>query len=133
MDVLSESESGMEILGRERRRRWTRAEKLEIVAAVGVNGEPLSRVAQHYDVTRSQIYQWRHEFKKRGMHPAPPAPTFLQVDIGSPIFKEEPAFEDRMASRSIVELCLPQGRRLRFDSSIQGSTLMCLIRAVEGA
>jgi len=44
-------------LGRERRRRWTRAEKLEIVAAVGVNGEPLSRVAQRYDVTRSQIYR----------------------------------------------------------------------------
>ena len=123
----------MEILGRERRRHWTRAEKLEIVAAVGVNGEPLSRVAQRYDVTRGQIYQWRHEFKKRGMLPAPPVPTFLQVDIGPPIFKAEPAFEDRMASPSIVELCLPQGRRLRFDSSIEGSALMRLIRATEGA
>lgn len=51
----------MEILGRERGRRWTRAEKLEIVAAVGVNGETLSRVAQRYDVTRGQIYQWRHD------------------------------------------------------------------------
>lgn len=123
----------MEILGRERRRRWTRAEKLEIVAAVGVNGETLSRVAQRYDVTRSQIYQWRHAFKKRGTLPAPPTPTFLQVDIGSANFKAEPDFEDRMASPSIVELCLPQGRRLRFDGSIEGSTLMRLIRAVEGA
>jgi transposase len=123
----------MEILGRERRRRWTRAEKQEIVAAVGVNGEPLSRVAQRYDVTRSQIYQWRHEFKKRGMLPAPPSPTFLQVDIGSPIFKAEPAVEDRMASPSTVKLCLRQGRCLRFDSGIEGSTLMRLIRAVEGA
>jgi hypothetical protein len=35
----------MEILGRERRRRWGQAEKLEIVAAVGVNGETLARVA----------------------------------------------------------------------------------------
>ena len=75
----------------------------------------------------------RHEFKKRGMLPAPPVPTFLQVDIGPPIFKAEPAFEDRMAAPSIVELCLPQGRRLRFDSSIEGSALMRLIRATEGA
>ncbi|EHJ59916.1 transposase [Novosphingobium pentaromativorans] len=107
----------MEILDRVRRRRWTRAEKLEIVAAVGVNGEPLSRVAQRYDVTRSQIYQWRHEFKKRGMLPALPAPTSSQVDIGSPSFKAEPAFENWLASPSIVELCLLQGSRLRFDSS----------------
>lgn len=123
----------MEILGRERRRRWTQAEKQEIVAAVGVNGEPLSRVALRYDVTRSQIYQWRHEFKKRGMLPAPPAPTFLQVDLGRPILKAEPAFEEWMTSPSIVELCLLQGRRLRFDSNIEGPTLMRLIRAAEGA
>ena len=50
----------MEILGRERRRRWSNAEKLDIVAAVGVNGETLARVARRYDVSRSQIYQWRH-------------------------------------------------------------------------
>lgn len=123
----------MEILGRERRRRWTQVKKLEIVAAVGVNGETLSRVAQRYDVTRSQIYQWRYEFKKRGMLPAPLVPTFLQVDIGAPIFKEKPAFEDQMASPSVVELFLLQGRHLRFDSSIEGATLMRLIRTVEGA
>jgi transposase-like protein len=39
----------VEILGRERRRRWTDAEKLEILSAIGVNGETLSRVARRYD------------------------------------------------------------------------------------
>jgi hypothetical protein len=34
----------MEILGRERRRRWTKAQKLEILAAVEVKGETLARV-----------------------------------------------------------------------------------------
>ncbi|MEW9853620.1 transposase [Novosphingobium sp. M1R2S20] len=47
----------MEILGRERRRLWSTAERLEIVAAVGVNGETLARVARRYDVSRSQIYR----------------------------------------------------------------------------
>ena len=123
----------MEILGRERRRRWTPAEKLEIVAAVGVNGETLARVARRYDVSRSQIYNWRHELKKRGMLPSPVGPVFLPVDIGAPMLKAEPALEERMVSPSIVELCLAQGRRLRFDGNIEAAVLTRLIRSVEAA
>ena len=123
----------MEILGRERRRRWTQAEKLEIVAAVGVNGETLARIARRYDVSRSQIYGWRHQFRKRGFLPAPVGPIFLPVDIGGPTLKAEPALEDQMVSPSIVELCLAQGRRLRFDSGIEAAALTRLIRSVEAA
>jgi transposase len=123
----------VEILGRERRRRWSQAEKLEIVAAVGVNGETLARVARRYDVSRSQIYNWRHLFMKRGLLPAPVGPIFLPVDIGAPMLNAEPALEDRMVSPLIVELCLPQGRRLRFDSGIEAAALTRLIRSVEAA
>lgn len=123
----------MEILGRERRRRWSQPEKLEIVAAVGVNGETLARVARRYDVSRSQIYNWRHQFRKRGLLPAPVGPTFLAVDIGAPKLNVEPALEDRMVSPLIVELCLAQGRRLRFDSGIEAAALTRLIRSVEAA
>jgi transposase len=123
----------MEILGRERRRRWTDAERLEIIAAVGVNGETLSRVARRYDVSRAQIYNWRHTFKKRGQLPASSGPTFLAIDIASSVPAAASAFEERAISPSIVELCLLQGRRLRFDSGIEGATLMRLIRSVEGA
>ena len=57
MDVLCESEGRLvEILGRERRRRWTDAKKLEILAAVEANVETLAQVARRYDVSRSQIY-----------------------------------------------------------------------------
>ena len=124
----------MEILGRERRRRWAQAEKLEIVAAVGVNGETLARVARRYDVSRGQIYQWRHQFRKRGLLPAAAGPTFLPVDIGPPTLSAEPVPEGRVvASPLIVELCLAQGRRLRFDASIEAAALTRLIRSVEAA
>ncbi len=123
----------MEILGRERRRRWSQTEKLEIVAAVGVNGETLARVARRYDVSRSQIYNWRHQFRKKGLLPAPVGPTFLTVDIGAAMLNAEPALEDRMVSPLIVELCLAQGRRLRFDSGIEAAALIRLIRSVEAA
>lgn len=54
IDVLCESEGRtVEILGRERRRRWAEAEKLEILAAVNAPGETLAHVARRYDVSRS--------------------------------------------------------------------------------
>jgi transposase len=123
----------VEILGRERRRQWSNAERLEIVAAVGVNGETLARVARRYDVSPSQIYQWRHQFRKRGLLPAPTGPTFLPVDIGASMLSAEPVPEDRVVPPLMVELCLAQGRRLRFDSGIEAAALTRLIRSVEAA
>ena len=123
----------MEILGRERRRRWSNAERLEIIAAVGVNGETLARVARRYDVSRSQIYQWRHQFRKRGLLPAAAGPVFLPIDIVAPVLDAEPALEDRMVSPAIIELCLAHGRCLRFDAGIEAAALTRLIRSVEAA
>ena len=136
MDVLYESEGRtVEILGRERRRRWSEAEKLEILAAVEARGETLARVARRYDVSRSQIYTWRHQFRKSGRLPAPVGSAFLQVDIDAPVLNAEPASppEALAASPSIVELGLAQGRCLRFDSGIESPVLIRLIRSVEAA
>ena len=122
----------MEILGRERRRRWTDAEKLEILSSIDVNGETLSRVARRYDLSRAQLYSWRHIFKRRGQLRSSSDVAFLPVDVVGQWPQEAPALEGMIAP-SMVELCLMQGRRLRFDSGIDGATLMRLIRAVEGA
>ncbi|NBB81713.1 MAG: transposase [Verrucomicrobia bacterium] len=56
-----------EVLGLERRRRWSDEEKLEIVSSVGVDGATVTRVAQSNDITRQQIYAWRHEPKTKGL------------------------------------------------------------------
>ncbi len=123
----------VEVLGRERRRRWSTAERLEIVAAVGANGETLARVARRYDVSRSQIYQWRHQLRKRGLLPAPAGPTFLPVDLEVPRRRAELVLEDKTASPVTVELCLAHGRCLRFDAGIEAAALTRLIRSVEAA
>lgn len=56
-----------EVLGVERRRRWSDEEKLEIVSSVGIGGATITQVAQRRDVTRQQIYAWRHELKTKGL------------------------------------------------------------------
>lgn len=55
-----------EILGVERRRRWSDQEKLAIVQSVGVYGATVTQVAQRHDLRRQQIYTWRSDLKRRG-------------------------------------------------------------------
>ena len=49
-----------DILGLERRRRWSDEEKLGIVLSVGVAGATVTQVAQRHEVTRQQLYAWRN-------------------------------------------------------------------------
>lgn len=119
-----------EVLGVERRRLWSDKEKLEIVSSVGIGGATVTEVAQRRDVTRQQIYAWRHELKKKGLWSPDGGAIFLPVDL--------PVVEDREPSpepaRAVpVELRLAGGRCLRFDSAVDAATLTRLIRAVEKA
>ena len=45
-----------EILGLERRRRWSDEEKLAIVSLIGVGGATVTQVAQRHDLKRQQLY-----------------------------------------------------------------------------
>ena len=124
-----------DILGLERRRRWCDEEKLEIVLSVGVGGATVTQVAQRHDVTRQQIYAWRHELKKKGLLSALPEALFLPVEFDRPMELAMPAVASAVeAARSAqIELQLANGRCLRFDPALDAVTLMQVIRAVEAA
>ena len=70
-----------DILGLERRRRWSDEAKLEIVLSVGLGGTTVTQIAQRHEVTRQQIYAWRHELKKKGLLSACPDALFLPVEL----------------------------------------------------
>ena len=57
----------VEILGDERRRRWSDKSKLEVVLSVGVDSASVTEVARRYSVTRQQVYTWRRELRKKGL------------------------------------------------------------------
>ncbi|WP_188717225.1 transposase [Paracoccus acridae] len=59
----------VEVLGRERRRRWSDAEKLGVLERVGVDGRTVADVAREADLTRQHIYQWRQEMRRKGFGP----------------------------------------------------------------
>jgi transposase len=82
-----------EILGFERRRRWSDEEKLGIVMALGVDDATVTQVAQRHEITRQQIYAWRHEMKKKGLWSPDGGGLFLPFDIpayGVPTIADTP-------------------------------------------
>lgn len=119
-----------EILGVERRRNWGDDEKLAIVSAVGVGGATVTQIAQRHEVTRQQIYAWRHELKRKGLWSPDAGALFLPVDV--PSVPDLPAVSNPLPS-VWIELRLAKGRVLRFESDIDEKALTRLIRTVDGA
>ena len=119
-----------EILGVERRRRWSDGEKLAILAAVGVNGATVTEVAQRHEITRSQIYGWRRDLKGKRLLPTVAPVRFVSVTSGSP---DPDTQEDLSGPESIVEIVLRGGRLLRVPSDLDGVALARLIRVTEAA
>ena len=70
-----------EVLGVERRRRWSDEDKLSILSSIGIDGATVTQVAYRCDVTRQQIYRWRHELKKKGLWPLGEGMVFLPVRL----------------------------------------------------
>jgi transposase len=125
-----------EVLGVERRRRWDDEIKLSIVSAVGVDGATVTQVAQRCEVTRQQIYAWRHELKRKGLWSPDAGALFLPAgmvpEMGLAIV-ERPVATAAVGSATWVELRLAKGRVLRFESNIDDAALSRLIRAVDAA
>ncbi|GAA0313438.1 transposase [Rhodovulum strictum] len=123
-----------EVLGVERRRRWDDEVKLAIVSAVGIDGATVTQVAQRHEVTRQQIYAWRHELKRKGLWSPEAGALFLPAGMAPAMeltVVEPPA--RAAAPAAWVELRLAKGRVLRFESDIDDAALSRLIRAVDAA
>lgn len=123
-----------EVLGVERRRRWDDEVKLTIVSAVGTNGATVTQVAQRHEVTRQQIYAWRHELKRKGLWSPDGGALFLPAGMVPAMAL--PVVGDRTPAATPVvwvELRLAKGRVLRFESNIDDVALSRLVRAVDAA
>lgn len=125
-----------EILGLERRRFWRDEDKLEIVMSVGIDGATVTQVAQRHEITRQQIYAWRHDLKKKGLWSPNAGALFFPMDmpvaVGVPV-PQAPVAEAPPSVAVAVELRLRGGRSLHFESTIDPAALSGLIRAVDAA
>ena len=70
-----------EVLGVERRRCWDDEVKLAIMSAVDVGGATVTQVPRRHDVTRQQIFAWRHELKRKGLWSPDAGALFLPAGM----------------------------------------------------
>lgn len=117
----------LEVLGRERRRRWSDTEKISVLERVGVDGRTVADVAREADLTRQHIYQWRQEMRRKGLWPVSGSALFVPVeeDIAAPRQSSAPG------PVPMIEILLRNGRHVRCAETIDDRSLARLIRVLE--
>jgi len=150
--IMSMGRFGMEILfGVERRRRWRLEEKLRIVAEAEAPGAVFAHVARRHDVSRGQLWTWRHQVRSGELAPAPVVPEFLAVRVleseGSaerqvksadkPMNAPAPCaapLEARAAEfgTSRIEIILPDGTCVRVDDQVGAAALRQVMAVLRG-
>ena len=126
------------ITGRERRRRWSVADKLRIVAECDEPGVQVSEVAARHGVYRSLVFQWRRQAQD-GLLTAGPTPEFVPVRVAAvdrreamlPDLKPTPTPPPSQAATAI-EIELPGGIRVRVGEDVGLVALRRVLAALRG-
>ena len=117
----------MEIIsGVERRRRWSKEAKLEILAEADQPGVRIGDVARRHDIHPGQIRLWRKTFSHFSA-----SPSFLPVQlVGDVGFEQKPAASP---APMFIKILLRNGRGLKVPADLERKTLASLIACVEAA
>jgi transposase len=113
----------------ETRRRWSEAERRQIVAET--EAASVSSVARKHRVAPSLVFRWRRAAGVVGKKSVgKSASTFMPVMLPAP--SPAAAVASRGADRGTIEIELAGGRRLRVSGPVDVATLKQVIAVLEG-
>ena len=114
--------------GRERRRRWTPAEKQRIVEESLTADTTVAEVARRHDIHPNLLHLWRRQARGGAVAPvgrpsdAPAgAVQFASVAVA--------ADERVLAAPGMIEIEFASGTRLRISGSVEAATVSAAIAA----
>jgi transposase len=110
------------ITSMERRRRWSAAEKEELVAATLRPGASVSAVARGAGIHPSQLYGWRRQLCRQGVE----APGFAAVRV----MADAPSVG--LAGAGVIEIEFAGGARMRITGAAEPATVTAAVRALSG-
>jgi transposase len=121
------------LVGRERRRRWTTAQKRRIVEESFAPGASVSEVARRHEVHPNQLHGWRKD-ARLGSLPivASPQGRFAAVEIAG-VDQPAPAIVPEPAAPLVIEVVLRNGRVVRFPERIGARRAARLADALDGS
>jgi transposase len=115
------------VLGVERRRRWSKAEKARIVEETLMPGAVVCEVARRYGVAQSLLFTWRRQ--ARTAEPNGRDCSILlpvEIDAMATPSVSEAARQSRAARRpklGVIEIELGSGSRVRVDNEVDADAL----------
>ncbi len=122
-----------------RRRRWSDAQKRQIVAETHEPGVSVPMVAQRYNLNANQIFRWRRLFREAER--AGGAGRFVPVVVEGVPGHEADAAAMPPPSEGVVsegapatgrmEIVLPGDRRVIVDRAVDGAALSRVIAVLE--
>jgi transposase len=131
---------GLEIIsGVERRRRWSDADKLRIVAEADEAGAKVAEVARRHEISRSILWTWRKQ-ARAGVLATPDPLDFLPVVVDAVSAMDTAASEPSAASlqadappppdQRAITITLVNGTRLEISAALSLPALSCIIGAL---
>ncbi len=134
---------GLEIIsGVERRRRWSVADKLRIVAEADEPGAKVAEVARRHEISRSILWTWRKQARAGELTASDPL-GFLPVVVGTasavdtlittsnaPPAASVPADTPPPPDQHAITITLANGTRLEISASLSLPALSCIIGAL---
>ena len=114
------------------RRKWSEAERREIVLASFAAGASLAGVAREYGINANLLWNWRRKFKQAGgMLPAKSASIAVDfVPVGTVV---EAATSPSRKSVGLIEVNLPGGARITVDAAVDQQALVRVLCALKVA
>ena len=128
------------ITGRERRRQWSTADKLRIVAETHEPGVRVCHVAARHGLCESLLFAWRRQVRE-GLLVEPNLPVFMPVQMlgtsaaaapSPPPPSPAPAAAPVRPQAGLIEIELGDGRQVRVGVDVNQAALRRVLAALRG-
>jgi transposase len=118
----------IEVLGTERRRRWSLQDKLQIVEETLQPGVTVTEVARRHGLAPSVVFTWRRLVREGRLGDTDPA--FMPVAI-TPVPAQVPSAASPPRRIGLIEIVLGRGRRIRVDREVDAEALRRVLQVLE--
>jgi transposase len=118
----------IEVLGTERRRRWSLQDKLQIVEETLQPGVTVTEVARRHGLAPSVVFTWRRLAREGRLGDT--GPSFMPVEI-TPVAGQTASLVSPPRRIGVIEIILGRGRRIRVDREVDAEALRRVLQVVE--
>jgi transposase len=115
----------VEVLGGvERRRRWSRDDKMRIIEETLTPGAVVTEIARRHGIATSLVFTWRRRARLATVASAGPRLVPVQVAAAESVRSiQAPAAIPARKRRGVIEIELGDGKRVSVDENVDADAL----------